>query len=241
MADGNLDQGNKSETPTLDGLVGDGKKFKTLEDLAKGKVNADNLIASIQDENKILREELNKLNTETDRKSVLEKLMTDITAKPNDDKPAEKPNDQKEQLTLEDIVRVIEEKDKKRAEEANLQKAYEVLKKRYAEKTEEVLAKKAEALGLSVDYLKDAARKSPQAFLNILNENPSAPSGGSMARGGSATESIMNGNVQNNVRNKAFYDNLKKEMGVLPFVMDQKIQAQLHRDMSALGDAWDKT
>jgi hypothetical protein len=60
----------------LEALVGEGKKFKTAEDLARGKLEADNFVKQLQTELATLREDLNgriKLEEFMDR---LEKTPT---------------------------------------------------------------------------------------------------------------------------------------------------------------------
>ena len=51
------DQGANVEGSILDALVGEGKKYANLEELAKGKAEADSFIDKLKDENSDLRKQ----------------------------------------------------------------------------------------------------------------------------------------------------------------------------------------
>jgi len=84
------------------------------------------------------------------------------------------------------------------------------------------------------------AKRSPNAFWNLIGENNNVPqTGTSGVTKGSVNSAAVIQAGQPGVRNKAYYDKVKNEMGAKAFVMNQKVQIQMHKDMQALGDAWD--
>jgi len=52
--------GDQTSKTSLEELVGEGKKFKTVEDLAKGKLEADSFIAQLEGELKGVKGDLTK-------------------------------------------------------------------------------------------------------------------------------------------------------------------------------------
>lgn len=170
--------------------------------------------------------------------SLENKDNVDVNGNPVVAKPEDKGN-QPQTLTSEDIVKLIEQREQAKALERNLAFAKSEVKKQYGEKTDEVLAAKAVSLGLSLEQLEALGRTSPAAFLNLVGatKQPSTATAASSSTNSSAL--LAGDNAGGEIRNKAYYDKMKKDLGVKKFVFDRDIQAQLHRDMSALGDAWD--
>lgn len=237
-----------TENPTtaLETLVGENKKFKDLEALAVGKVEADAYIATLTNTVNSLAEELKQANLSAERKTHLENLMstlTNTTKNPSETKPGSQPQEPSNQspagLSHDDVVKLLEARETVNAQNRNLEAAYTPVRKLYGEKTDEVLNAKAKELGMSREALDNLAKTSPQAFVNVVGVNARDTSTRSMANHSSV--GLLNGDPSSTgqVRNKAYYDNLSKEMGSWKFVTDRKVQVQLHKDMQALGDAWD--
>lgn len=237
---------NTENQSALEILVGDGKKFKTAEDLAKGKVEADAFIVTLQNQIKELGDELGKANISAERRTALENLMSTLT-NTTKNSPETKgvnqpsgPDNQTKTLSHDDVVKLLEERELSKAAERNKAVAKGQLSKIYGEKTDEVIAKKAKELGISVAELEGLAAKSPQLFLNAVGANARDNSTRPMANHGSVNTTGSDPDLGGGeVRNKAYYDNLRSSMGALKFVNDSKLQVQRHRDMAALGDAWD--
>lgn len=237
----------ENKTSVLETLVGDGKKFKTPEDLAKGKVEADAFITTLQNQINVLTDELGKANNTTERKALLENLMTSLTnsntttnteTKVNN-QPSNPGNNQASTLSHDDVVKIVEAREAEAAKARNVAAAMSPFNKLYGDKAAEALATKAKELGLTVESLTSLAAQSPQAFLAVVGVNSTDTTTRSMA-----THSSVNPLGPSNpgapaVRNKAYYDGVMKQMGALKFIQDHKLQVQLHRDMSTLGDAWD--
>lgn len=230
----------------LETLVGEGKKFKTQEDLAKGKVEADAFILTLQNTINSLADELKQANISAERKTHLENLMSSLTntTKPGETKPALTPQDNSNQsvtsLSHDDVVKIVEAREAAALKARNLANALAPVRKLYGEKTDEVIAAKAASLGLTVEALQNLAAQSPAAFLNVVGVNSKDNSTRPMAAHSSVNSVGTPTGGDTQVRNKAYYDNLRKEQGSWKFASDAKLQVQLHKDMQALGDAWDE-
>ena len=105
---------SENQTNVLETLVGDGKKFKTPEDLAKGKVEADAFIETLKNQIGLMKQEMEKLGATADRKEQLEKLMSSLTNTTDTDttKSAQKTTDSVDQtgksLSHDDVVKIVE-------------------------------------------------------------------------------------------------------------------------------------
>lgn len=234
----------EGQTTALETLVGEDKKFKDVEALAKGKVEADAFIATLQNQISILADELKNANLSAERKTALENLMstlTNTTKNPSETKPGNQPqesNNQQTGLSHDDVVKLLEARETAEAQKRNLQSAYAPVRKLYGEKTDEVLNAKAKELGMSREALDNLAKTSPAAFVNVVGVNTRDNSTRPMANHSSVSNPVDSTGAPV-VRNKAYYDNLSKTMGAWKYVTDRQIQVQLHKDMKALGDAWD--
>lgn len=233
---------SEAATTVLDELVGEGKKFQTAEDLAKGKKDADVYIASLLERLDTIKGEYETVSQKAAKTEALENLLNKLTKKEEDTVTdstekgiPENLGNQPQALSQDDIVKILEAREASQQADRNKNEAIAKVAKVYGDKTKEVLEARAVALGMTVDELTKLAERSPTAFVSLVGVS-STPSTVAMARGSSPAQGDTS---SNGVRNKAFYDNLKKELGTMKFVMDSKLQAQLHRDMHALGDNWD--
>ncbi len=244
-----LDQNIANQEPSTDTLtgvlaelVGPDRKFKSVEDLARGKHSADLYINKLEGENKDLRSLLEQATNNNDRQALLEKLMTQVNTDPTQNTNTNQQSTEDNQpkgLSAEEVVKLIEERDNARKAQANYETAVADIRKVHGEKTNEFLAAKAAELGLPIEALHALAQSSPKAFLNTIGYTTNINKSTSMATGGVNSQAVFGGSsADKGVRNKSYYDNLQKEMGTLKFVMDKQTQVQLHKDMVALGDAW---
>lgn len=152
-------------------LVGEGKKFKTAADLAKGKLEADTFIEQLKTEMAGLREELGK---KVDNEKVLQELRDEIkqikekatTAKSTEVTPQAVSADTLKSL----IATSITEHEAARSEASNLVAANNALIKHFGslEKAQRAVQDRAAELGLQISDLKTTAAKSPTAFLKLV-------------------------------------------------------------------------
>jgi hypothetical protein len=248
--------GTDTDSDILGSLVGPGKKFASVEDLAKGKLQADLFIKKTTDENAQLRQVVADLSKETDTsaalKQLVEHLMTKGTPAPGDKPPqsngADTSNSRDNQLglTRDDVVALLKQSERDKVAQANRTEANRKLHSMYGDKAPTVLANKARDLGLSVDNLKALAESSPKAFSAMLgldtNEAPpSASRPGAAGRGSVNSAAALRKDVHNNtgLRGTKYYEKLKNEMGIRKFVLDTGLQLQMHKDMELLGDEFD--
>lgn len=225
-------------------LVGDGKKFATAEDLAKGKIEADRFIAQLQSETATLRDELQKALEKVNSTSALETLVTNLQNKnttesaQTETKPATSADNQTALgLSQEDVVKLIEAREAAKAQQRNYDTSMAQVNKVYGDKAKEFLETRARELGLEVSTLETLARTSPQAFVNAVGVSQRDASTRSMSTTSVNSEGL-NPDSFSNVRNKTYYDAKMKEMGAAKFILDRTVQIQMYKDMDVLGDSF---
>lgn len=173
----------------LSELVGEGKKFKDPQALARGKAESDAYIEQLKRENAEMRGELNTRLT-------LEELMTKINEKKDAPLSNSEPTSRSEQsantkptFTPEEIDKLLDQKlqQKEAAQTAksNLNFVKQKLSQHYGQDFPEKLKNKLAEIGIGQDFANDVAAKNPQAFLHMLGlagagnqgPNPTPPRG----------------------------------------------------------------
>lgn len=162
------------ETPEVDQtkeylpeLVGEGKKYKTQEDLAKAAVHKDAFIEQLKRENAEARQALQeRINME----QFLERVEAAKPPKSPSD-PVTTPGERDQQdsaVTPEDIERILEDRETKKKRAANLQEVEKRLKETFGTGWKQKVQEKATALETSTTWLTDVAARNPKAFFDLL-------------------------------------------------------------------------
>lgn len=245
MADNPLfsDQENQTQADqlTVESLVGEGKRYKDVDALVKAVVEKDLFIDKIKGENAELR---GLVKGEAALEAFLTKIkptgtpaeVTNSGTPPSQSEANQmnqETNNQKPSLSLDEVQKLLDEREQKNRENANLAYAAEQARLAFGANAPAVLRAKAAELGMTEDELTAVARTKPQAFLKLVEAKPQAASG-AMPRTQVNTASQVN---TSNVRNNTFYEKLRKEIGNDAF-FKPKIQNEMFRDAKELGDAF---
>lgn len=216
-------------------LVGDGKKFKSPEDLAKGKFYADQTIEVMKRRMDELREEYKKEREQNLTRAQLEEVLKGFQQAPasnalplvnEDTKPVFDP------AQLDSLVaNKYQELKEKEKQEANYSVVKAKLTEKYGSNYKDVLSKQMEDLGLSADEVDTMARRNPTVFIKAfgLDQKPSdsyQPPVRSSTQGFAPTSGKK--------RTWAWYQELKKNQ---PKVYhDPKTNQQMMADYAELKD-----
>lgn len=216
-------------------LVGEGKKFKTVDDLAKGKLEADNFIEKLKTENAALRE---ALDSDGSPDEVLKRINDLLQSKGSENATATKGNQsQSESLTEEKVLELLS----KREQEAKIRRNVELfnsnVNKAFGEKTGEVLATRLGELGMERETFNDLAARNPNAALRILGLKDTGATGGSMDSSIN-TEAYFGdaGKGNDGKQNFAYFQKMRREMGMAYY--EPEIQKQVFESRKKLGDAF---
>jgi len=225
----------------LAGLVGEGKKFVTNEDLAKGKLESDAFIEKLKAENAEVLEALKDAQGKSEDSATVSELlkaMKETQSKTADDGTP---------LSEEDLRKLVRDTvtgDSATATAAsNRAEGNKLVLERVGgdeDAAKTYLADRAAALNLTVEKLATLSESSPQAFAELLGlRAATVPTKGITDIKGT----IDAGNLAptrplevDGHKTKAHYDALKKEMGVAKFLSNHKLQRAYLKDAMALGE-----
>ncbi|MGD9276924.1 MAG: hypothetical protein PVJ67_07165 [Candidatus Pacearchaeota archaeon] len=171
---------------TFTSLVGEGKKYKTPEDLAKGKAEADEFIEQLKRENAEMREDLSEFQKKLDKATSVEEALDSLK------RGTEANSQNQESIDPETLAKLIDSRldSRTQAEKqaANKQIVETELVKRFGEqaKADAFIASKAQELGTSINQMKAMSSENPTMFFKLMgidinsdeSSNKGVPSGG---------------------------------------------------------------
>jgi len=215
----------------LETLVGEGKKFKTVDDLAHGKLESDRFIAKLLKEQEELRSELKERLT-------MEEAIRKINERQHrEEEPrVQSREDESEdrRVSLDDVEKLVQDKISKSEEinklNRNLASVKDELIRVYGPNYADTVRTKLRALGVGDDWGNNLAATQPKAFLNLVVDNQS--------RGSDDVSPPVSGlrtaPPRTGARNYGDYQKLRKENPGEYF--STKVQMQMHKDATEQGD-----
>ena len=187
-------------------LVGEGKKFKSVEDLAKGKLEADRFIEQLLREKAEQQETLTRLATEAQVGATLKQSTAQETTSTNT-------KSQVGESDLKTLVQqTIQDLFAERETQNNVVEVNKKLQATFGDKAAEQVAKRASELNVGVEFLRSVAAKSPAAFYKLL-DTPTGLAAGSAVAQSTVTSSLTN--ETKSVRSWADYQAIRKADPVL--------------------------
>ncbi len=215
----------------VEALVGPDKKFKTVEDLAKGKAESDAFIERIKAENAQMRKDMEALAASRELQDELEAAHQ---AAQHRGKPAvvAPSSDDLAEIVRKEINNTRQEETAK----ANVLEADRFLTEYFGgskEKATQFITEKAEAMGMSLAWLVDVASRSPKALYTVLGVDPAKqPQPGT--RQSPSHQNTVNTDAKDFAPNgsnvkpgtKAYYDALRKSNPAQYW--SAKVQNEIH-------------
>lgn len=162
----------------LQELVGEGKKFKTPQDLARGKYEADNYVKTLTVKLDQMREDYLKLDTDYKARAKLEDMIGQLKSgqQPLSNNTPPVNDDKKPEINPEQIMSLVDSQIKKNKvldrEQANFNVAQQKLREVFGTNYQTALNERIDELGLTVDDVNAMAKKSPTAFSKMLGLEP---------------------------------------------------------------------
>lgn len=217
------------EADFLAEYVGEGKKFKDVNELAKAYANADKFIPELKSDLQSTREFIaEKLKEIAERNQVQPNSQNDEPRAPNP-APAAPPNASEDDLETR-IMKALEERDEVQKLRTNAKIAEDGLVLHYGDqdKAVEAVRQKAAEMGVEPGFLKEMAYKSPKAFFNLMGVNPDQkPQSNSTPSPSSDVNPRTLGAGQPKPNTYQYFDELRKSNPSLYWT--QKVQNELHR------------
>lgn len=217
------------------------ERYHDDKGIAKAIVEKDNFIATLKKENADLRaENLSRQRVEETVDRLLASKntppVTEVVTDPTG-KTAELPQTNATGLTQEQVMRILEDNENKKREATNVAETQRLLKESFGPEWQKMLIERGKALGETKEFFDSLARRNPQAVLALLGgEKKAAPAAQPTLFAGGVNTTQQSLNTQSGVRNKSYYDKLRKDMNVK--ILPNHIQVQMHADALKLGEAF---
>jgi hypothetical protein len=245
MADNLLDQTTDNQPEQIDPnkdylteLVGEGKKFKSPQELARGKYEADQYVRTLERQKDELRSDYLKLKDEQAARAKLEDLIDQWSNKQQSSSDNTQANEQQttkpviDSKEIESLVSSkIQEHELTKKQQENFAQVRTKLKERFGSNYQEVLKQQIDNLGLNEDFINDLARRYPAVLYKTLGlDQEQRESFQSPPRSNQRSDNFAPSTTK---RTWSYYQKIKKENPKLYY--DPKTTVQMHNDAIALG------
>lgn len=231
-------------TSTYESLVGDGKKFRDNEALAKAKLESDNYIKTLEIKMDELRSDWLKSKDELATKAKLEDYIDQIdssrlqTSGSNTPKAGDvltRPNIDMDQIKSLFSSEFQKEKQLEKQQQ-NFERVQNKLKERYGEKSADVVKQHIDELGISVDRLNQMARSEPMVLIRALGLDQTTAQPGFQTPPRSTQRSDTFAPKGTQQHTWSYWQKLKADNPKL--YHDPKTNIQMLNDMETLGEAF---
>lgn len=222
--------------PTVAELVGEGKKFKTIEDLARGKVQGDSFVEKLKTENAALREALESdANPDEILRRINEVLKPSVGSKPTTTDQTSNQSQMGSHLTEEKVLELLKQQKAEEKAKENLARYEASVSQAFGNKTAEVIATRLDELGMEQTEFQNLAKRNPVAALRLLGIKDSGASYG-VANPSVNTEAYFGdaGKGAGEVQNFEYFQRLRRELKERYY--EPHIQQQVFEARKKLGD-----
>lgn len=232
----------QQETPPQESYVqklveAKGENWKDPEVLAKGKLEADGYIKTLEDQLAQMREDMKKQDYQAQILEQLQNKATESTAVNNEvpnnngDINTQNTTAAVDEATLKSLVeQTLTQREKDNTVQQNLSQVDKELESSFGTEAAATVQKKAQELGMSMDRLRDIAAESPSAFFTLIGQPQKTFS--PMVQGSVRTEGV---NMQASTeRDWSYYQKLRRENRNLYY--SPKVQQQMFQDKARLGE-----
>lgn len=162
-----IDPPNSPQLPDhLKDMIGEGKKYASVEKALESIPHAQTHIQRIEEENRAMRERMAELKA---AEEVYKKLMEN-NAPPGDTPPSGPVVDEASIASL--LDRKLAERETQAKQAANVARVKDALVGKYGDKAQEVYETKAKELGVGVQFLNDLVKHSPKAAEELFGIKP---------------------------------------------------------------------
>jgi ribosome-binding protein aMBF1 (putative translation factor) len=216
-------------------LVGEDKKYKTVQELAKSVLHKEMHIRDLEKENADYRQAVQQGLTREEFYEAMKVLTQPSPSTPSQTEGEPERAPSSEQISSL-VGKLVDERLSEDRQRANLDYTVKEAEKRLGPSYKKILRERAQALGESEQDLAKMARTKPQLFLELMapvksveTHVPGLPRSDVDAMKGGAPRGTP-------IRNQSYYKELKQKQ---PDVWKRpETQAQMHRDAQSLGETF---
>ena len=222
----------------LEELVGENRKFKTPEDMARGKYEADLYIDFKNREFDALKADYLALKQEQETAGKLQEIYDLLKTQqaPQGSPPLqpESPRTTQDPDEMRNLMRnFLSEYESEKRVTDNTTKVENKLKETFGTNYKAILNQRLNTIGLSPKMAEQLAATSPEAFYKAIELERAPESFDPPPRSNQRSDGFTPNNQK---RTWSYYQKLKESKPAL--YLDQKTQTQMLRDMAELGDAF---
>ena len=207
-----------SATADKDNTAANTTTDETTDVVAKRLEEKDNFIKQLQSETAEMRAEIARLHEASKQLDPLKRELQSIKAELNNGQPRGNTSPALSEVDIRSLVQqTITEAESNKTAEHNLKEASDKIASVYSgdvTRAHQAMAQKASEYGLSVEFLKSVAAKSPSAFMKFMTESTAQ----SADKGSSFVQSKVNTNALGNQNNaaikegtEAYYSKMRRE------------------------------
>lgn len=227
----------------LEELVGENKKFKTPEEMARGKVESDNYIKTLEMKLDQLREDYTKVSEESKTAASLKEILDQMKSEQqlNQGNPPIAPEVKQPTLDIAEqrtLIRneVLGLEAQRRADE-NFKIVTSKLQEKFGVNYQAALKKQVDELGLDIEDVNALAVKSPRAFFKTVGlDEPEQRENNLFQAPPQSQQRSDNFSPNASIRDWAYYEKMRKDNPTL--YHNPKTQVQMHKDASAIDDKY---
>jgi len=226
----------------LEELVGENKKFKSPEDLARGKYESDAYIEIMKRRQDELRDDYMKLKTDYEARAKLEELIDQMSKRPQQstepDSTQRADDVRQPQFDPKQVESLVSNKiqeyelTKKQSENFNLVK--EKLTERYGNNFKPALEQQITELGITSEDVDTLARRNPKLLLKSLGLDKPVETENFQTPQRSSQRSDSFGKTGPKKKTWSYYQELKKQNPQLYY--DPKTAVEIHNSAIELGE-----
>lgn len=213
----------------FESLVGEGKKFKSPEELARGKAEADAYIAKLVGELTSLR---NEVTSRKRLEELVDQLNSRVTPPSRDGEtnPRDPDEDQKEPVDVRQAVTdILSEREREATRQKNLETVKATLSEKLGPGYAAIIKGQAATLGMSPEELSNLAADKPKAFFRLVGIEATPKSGDLFTPPETSVRSDFK--PKGDERNYAYWQKLRKENPQEYW----RRQPEMHRDATKMG------
>jgi len=221
----------------LETLVGEDKRYKDVESLAKAALEKDAFIEKLKGENEEAGNQIAK-DQEAIKKLETVQEIYDKLKSPNPDasQQATQTNEGTQaEISAVDIEKMVQDQFAKTASQAegqrNVDAANKALVDKFGDNAATIVQKRSQELGMSLEELQSLASRTPDAFLTLVGASRESTQSQTIT---TPTSTVRIDNSGGNVRNEKYYQELKLKDPTAYF--SKETRAQKLKDAIALGD-----
>lgn len=163
------EEGKEATTTTIGStqepfIVGETSVYKDVPSLLKGAIEKEKVIGELKNENKELREALERLNNISNFKEEFKKMTEENISNNGTENTSSISEEKIQEIALQAITRNQQET----KEASNVAQAMQALEEVFGNEAENKIEMKSKELGMTKEALKELAKNSPQAFTTLM-------------------------------------------------------------------------